>query len=346
LYNSCTGKQAWRILTAMSISVPPTQAPAGRPRLGVSSCLLGERVRFDSGHKRDGFVHGDLARFVEFVPRCPEVAIGLGTPREPIHLVRTGSAIGARGVRSGREAGERLAAYGRDQAADLGDLCGYVFKSKSPSCGLERVPVYGENGRKTGDQTRGLYAEQITRALPWLPVEEEGRLHDPGLRDSFLIRVFTLHRLAAVAPGGEAAPGDLVEFHTRHKYLVLAHDVDAYRRLGRLVAGAGREPRAALFVDYRDGLMAALSSPARIPRHVNVLQHLIGYLRGRLDPDDRAELLARVEEFRAGRLPWIAVRTLLRHHFRRYPDPFVNRQVYLEPYPDELAATWPGPARA
>ena len=316
-----------------------------RPHLGVSSCLLGEPVRFDGGHKRDRFLTDRLARHVEFVPRCPEMAVGLGTPREPIHLLRLGDAVTAIGVRSGAEAGERLRAYGREQGARLAGLCGYVFKSKSPSCGIDRVPLYGAGGARTGAHARGLYAEQILAALPWLPVEDEGRLNDPGLRDNFLIRIFTLHRLQrALSP--HPTGGALVAFHTDHKFLLLAHNVAAYRRLGRLVARAGAEPPAGLAAAYREELMAALAHPARIPRHVNVLQHLLGYLRGGLDESDRAELLREIEAFRAGHLPWIAVRLLLRHHFRRHPDPFVARQVYLEPYPDELATDWPGPARA
>lgn len=314
-----------------------------RPRLGVSSCLLGEEVRFDKGHKRDRFLTDELAPFVEFVPRCPEVAIGLGTPREPIHVVAGSGATDAVGIRSGDRVGARLRAYGRTQVALLGDLSGYVFKSRSPSCGPARVPLYRPDGRRDTAKTQGLYAHEIAAALPWLPVEDEGRLHDPGLRENFLIRVFTLHRLQR-ALGERPAAGALVSFHTDHKLLLMAHNVAGYRRLGRLVAGAGREPMPALALRYRDELMHSLAHPARVPHHVNVLQHVVGYLRRPLDAADRAELAQYIEEFRAGRIPWIAVRTLLRHHFRRHPDPYVARQVYFEPYPAALARSVPFPS--
>lgn len=308
------------------------------PTLGVSSCLMGENVRFDTGHKRDRFLTDRLANFVHCVPRCPEMAIGLGTPREPIHLVDAGAEIDARGVRSGHAVGERLRAYAEEQAHALHGLSGYLFKAKSPSCGLHRVPVYTVDGHRTNRRGHGLYAERIIAAMPWLPVEDEGRLNDAGLRDNFLVRIFTLDRLQRALLDKRPAARDLVDFHTDHKYLVMAHNVAAYKRLGQLVARAGAEPLEELVPRYRDELMHALSRPARIPRHVNVLQHLLGYLRDRLDRDDRAEIADTIERFREGLLPWVAVRMLLRHHFRRHPHDWVNRQVYLEPYPDELSA--------
>lgn len=317
-----------------------------RPTIGVSSCLMGEEVRFDTGHKRDRYLTDHLARFVDCVPRCPEMAIGLGTPREPIHLVQAAGVPDARGVRSGNPVGERLREYGDRQASELRGLSGYLFKAKSPSCGLHRVPVYTAGGQRSNDRAHGLYAERIIAAMPWLPVEDEGRLNDAGLRENFLVRVFTLDRLRRALIDVPATPRALVDFHTDHKYLVLAHNAAAYKRLGQLVAAAGSEPLDALVPRYRDELMAALSRPARIPRHVNVLQHLLGYLREGLDREDRAEVVDTIEQFRLGHLPWAAARTLLRHHLRRNPNEWANRQVYLEPYPDELAAPYPGPASA
>ncbi|HYW75813.1 MAG TPA: DUF523 and DUF1722 domain-containing protein [Gammaproteobacteria bacterium] len=317
-----------------------TQAPRvwNVPTIGVSSCLMGENVRFDTGHKRDRFVTDRLARFVECIPRCPEMAIGLGTPREPIHLVAAGTGIDAHGVRSGHAVGKRLRAYGEAQAKELHGLSGYLFKAKSPSCGLHRVPIYTADGQRTNRRGHGLYADRVIAAMPWLPVEDEGRLNDAGLRDNFLVRIFTLDRLQRALMNKPPVPRELVDFHTDHKYLVMAHNVAAYKRLGRLVARAGTQPLDELVPRYRDELMQALSRPARIPHHVNVLQHLMGYLRDQLDREDRAEIADTIEQFREGLLPWVAVRMLLRHHFRRHPDEWVNRQVYLEPYPDELAA--------
>lgn len=317
-----------------------------RPTIAVSSCLMGENVRFDSGHKRDRYLTEVLAQFINCVPRCPEMAIGLGTPREPIHLVDVEGEIDARGVRSGRAVGNRLRDYGDSQVRELEGISGYLFKSKSPSCGLHRIPHYTEAGNRTHRKSNGLYAQRFISAMPWLPVEDEGRLNDPGLRDNFLVRIFTLDRLQRTLLDIRPSAGALVDFHTDHKYLLLAHNPEAYKRLGQLVARAGTEPLDQLVPRYRDELMAALSRPSRVPLHVNVLQHLLGYLRDRLDREDRTELVETIEAFRVGNLPWVAVRMLMRHHFRRHPHDFINRQVYLEPYPDELAAPWPGPANA
>ncbi len=310
---------------------------APRPRVGISSCLLGEPVRYDAGHKRNRFLADTLSRFVDFLPRCPEMAIGLGAPREPIHLVRSGTGLTAQGVHSGEDVGNRIRNYGQEQGRELGELCGYVFKSRSPSCGLARVPVYGAKGPIRGISQSGLYAEQIRCALPWLPVEDEGRLNDSRLRENFLIRIFTLHRFRQALSSGFSARA-LVEFHTAHKYLLLAHGVGGYRSLGRLVATAGNTPEQVLVPKYREGLMAALQRPAPVSGHVNVLQHLLGHLRGRIDNTDRAELVREIEGFREGRLPWAAIRLLVCHHLRRNPDPFASRQVYLAPYPDALDA--------
>lgn len=315
---------------------PRLPALAGAPRVGVSSCLLGTPVRYDGGHRRNRFLADELAAFVEFVPRCPEAAIGLGTPRTPIRLVANERDAGAAGGGIA-DVAPRLRAYAQEQAEQLADLCGYVFKSKSPSCGLRRIPYYDTRGLRTGRSGRGLYAERLTAALPWLPVEDEDRLADPVRRDHFLTRIFTLHRFRTAVrarPGARA----LVAFHTEHKLLLLAHDVAAYRRLGRLVADAGNRPWPPLATAYRDGLMAALARPARIPGHVNVLQHLAGYLRAGLDPGARGELARRIGEFQAGRLPRTAVLRLLHRHFHRHPDPWVARQAYLAPYPAALAA--------
>ena len=324
----------------------PTNPSRPRPTIGVSSCLMGENVRFDSGHKRDRYVTEVLARFVDCVPRCPEMAIGLGTPREPIHLVDVEGDIDARGVRSNRAVGDRLRDYGDRQVRELEGISGYLFKSKSPSCGLHRIPHYTVDGQRTHRKSHGLYAQRFISSMPWLPVEDEGRLNDAGLRDNFLIRVFTLDRLQRTLLSSPPSADALIDFHTAHKYLLLAHNPEAYKRLGRLVARAGTEPLDDLVIQYRDALMQALSRPSRVPLNVNVLQHLLGFLRDRLDSEDRAELVNSIEAFRARKLPWVAVRMLMRHHFRRHPHDFINRQVYLEPYPDELAAPWPGPGGA
>jgi uncharacterized protein YbgA (DUF1722 family)/uncharacterized protein YbbK (DUF523 family) len=308
-----------------------------RIRIGISSCLLGQEVRFDGGHKRDAYINGTLNHWFEFVPYCPEVAIGLGTPREPIRIARLGGALRVIGVRTpGLDVTERLRDYGDRVADQIGGLRGYLFKKGSPSCGMERVKVYDEQGSSTGGEKGvGLFARRIMERYPLLPVEEEGRLGDPVLRENFIVRVFVYDRWQRLLADG-LTPGRLVAFHSDHKYLILAHNQAAYRRMGPLVARAGEMEPATLAEQYGVELMTALARRATRKQHANVLQHLAGYLKDGLDAEDRRELAEMIDQYRLGRLPLIVPIVLLRHHFRRHPHPYIERQYYLHPHPDEL----------
>jgi uncharacterized protein YbgA (DUF1722 family)/uncharacterized protein YbbK (DUF523 family) len=310
--------------------------PARIP-IGISSCLLGASVRFDGGHKHDAYITGTLARWFEFIPFCPEVAIGLGTPREPIRLVRQQGEIRVIGVRNRRlDVTDRLRAYGDRVADEIGPLRGYLFKKGSPSCGMERVKVYDENGSSAGgEKAAGRFAQRILERHPLLPMEEEGRLGDPVLRENFIVRVFAYDRWQRLLAEG-LTPGRLVAFHSDHKYLLLAHSQAAYRRLGRLVAIAGELQPAVLAQQYGSELMQGLQRRATPKQHANVLQHLAGYLKTALDGEDRRELAEMIDQYRLGRLPLIVPIVLLRHHFRRHPHPYIERQHYLHPHPDEL----------
>ncbi len=304
-------------------------------RLGISSCLLGQKVRFDGNHKLDNFLRGTLGQFFEWVPVCPEVAIGLGVPRPPIRLVGSASTPRAVGIKDDSiDVTDKLVAYGKHQARKLDDLCGYVFKSRSPSCGMERVKIYQHAGilAKSG---RGIYAAAFLAGRPWLPAEEEGRLGDPRLRENFIERVFVYHRWQTLASQGLTA-ARLVEFHTHHKLALMAHDVEAYRRLGRLVAQAGRHNLKEAGREYLIHLMQAFQRLATPARHANVLMHLMGYLKKNLDAGDKAELLGMIHACRRGEAPFAAPLTLLKHHFRRHPDPYIEAQTYLNPDPREL----------
>ena len=304
-------------------------------RLGVSSCLLGERVRFDGNHKQDSFLTGTLGQFFEWVPVCPEVAIGLGVPRPPIRLTGSPAAPRAVGVKDPRvDVTDRLADYGRRQARKLDDISGYIFKSKSPSCGMERVKVY-QSGAGPAARGRGIYADAFLAAQPWLPAEEEGRLGSPRLRENFIERVFVYRRWQDMTERGLTA-FRLVEFHAHHKLALMAHDVEGYRALGRFVARAGRRISQATGREYIRRLMESLSRPASPARHANVLIHLMGYLKTHLDAADKAELLELIHAYRRGEAPFAAPLILLRHHFRRFPDPYVAQQTYLYPDPREL----------
>lgn len=306
--------------------------------VGISQCLLGDPVRFDGGHKHSRVCTEVLAQRFAFVPVCPEMGIGMGAPRETIHLQGSlhDDHVRAVGNRTpGLDVTAALEQYGRDKAAELGDLCGYVFMGRSPSCGLAGIKVYHANGNPIGRSTRGVYAREFTARHPLLPVEEEGRLRDPVLCDNFVTRVYAWQRWRALVASGLTL-ATLQDFHARHKYLLMAHRPAAYQHLGRLVALAHQRPVEEAARDYIHDFMATLRTVATNKSHTNVLQHLAGYLKKLLDPDSRQELATLIDDYRQARVPLFAVLTLLRHHLRQHPNAYVQRQVYLEPHPPEL----------
>jgi uncharacterized protein YbgA (DUF1722 family)/uncharacterized protein YbbK (DUF523 family) len=320
-----------------------------RPRVGVSACLLGERVRYDAGHKRDAFLTDVLGRHLEWVEVCPEVEAGFGTPREPMRLVLTGAGSRGRGepfstghlslvvTKTGADVTGQLRRYAGRKARFLARqrLSGFVLKKDSPSCGMERVKVYTSPG--TAERGgRGLFAEALIAALPNLPIEEEGRLSDPRLRENFIERVFAYQRLRELFDR-RWTPGDLIRFHTAHKLTLMAHSPAAYRSLGQLVAGAAGRSRADLEREYESAFMSALRIVATPRRHANVLQHMLGYLKTALDGDQKAEMLGLIDEHRQERIPLIVPLTLMRHHVRHHRIAYLEGQTYLEPHPRELS---------
>jgi uncharacterized protein YbgA (DUF1722 family)/uncharacterized protein YbbK (DUF523 family) len=305
-------------------------------RLGISACLLGQRVRYDGGHKRDAFLTETLGPFVEWVPVCPEVELGLGIPRPAIHLVGTARQPRLLVERTGEDLTARMARYAEGRLDELERLAidGYVLKRASPSCGLYRVPVHDAEGARRGDG-RGAFAAALTGRLPRLPVEEEGRLTDPAIRENFIERVFAAARWRRFA-AGEPRPRDLVAFHAAHKLAVLAHSTVHYGRLGRQAAGAGPRLTRARLDAYGDLLMEALAVRATRARHANVLQHMAGYFKRDLPDGDREELGEAIEEYRRGLVPLVVPLTLVRHHVRRLGVAYLAEQVYLNPHPREL----------
>ncbi len=317
-----------------SIETPPAaDAPI---RIGVSACLLGREVRFDGGHKRSDFLVDIFGPFVEFVPVCPEVEIGLGVPRETLRLVRIGADIRLLGNKTGSDQTDSMRRYSDRRTAALtnDDLSGYILKKDSPSCGMERVRMYGINGMPTRDG-RGLFADALMRRFPNLPIEEEGRLNDARLRDNFIERVFAYRRIRILF-ASRWTIGGLVALHTAHKLQLLAHAPRAYAELGRMVANASTIPRAEVRDRYEAEFMGALKKIATPARHVNVLQHMAGYFRDRLDSESRGELAAVIEDYRNGLVPLIVPITLVRHHVRTLDIVYLKGQVYLEPHPKEL----------
>jgi len=313
---------------------------SGEPiKIGVSSCLLGTKVRFDGGHKRSDFLVDTLGSFVEFVPVCPEVEIGLGVPRETLRLVRDGGAVRAARLvtnKAGNDYTDKMNSYAERRVIALGreDLSGYVLKKDSPSCGMERVRVYGPAGMPTRDGS-GLFAAALIHRYPSLPVEEEGRLNDPHLRENFVERVFAYRRLRSFF-SSRWTLGGLVQFHTIHKLVLMAHSPKAYSELGRFVANAKRLEGDKIPDHYELAFMEALKKLATAARHTNVLHHMLGYLRPYLDGSARDELVALVEDYRRGLVPLVVPITLFRHYVRKFDVAYLRGQVYLEPHPKEL----------
>jgi uncharacterized protein YbgA (DUF1722 family)/uncharacterized protein YbbK (DUF523 family) len=305
-------------------------------RLGVSACLLGDEVRYDGGHKRDTFLVDTLGPFVEWVAVCPEVEVGLGVPRPSLRL--TGAPVRPRLVveKTGEDLTARMRRWASRRVAELAELGlhGYVLKRGSPSCGLLRVRVYGDGGQP-GPVGRGLFAAALTDALPTLPVEEEGRLADAGIRENFIERVFACARWRTFVDARPRAR-DLIAFHAAHKFAILAHSPPAYATLGRLVAASGPRLDTDTLTTYGAGLMAALAVKASRGRHANVLEHLAGFFKRQITRDERAELADVIAEYRRGLVPLVVPITLLKHHVRRLNVTYLAEQVYLTPHPREL----------
>jgi uncharacterized protein YbgA (DUF1722 family)/uncharacterized protein YbbK (DUF523 family) len=309
-----------------------------RPRIGISACLLGQGVRFDGGHKRDEFLTAVLGPHVAWVPVCPEVELGLGTPRETLRLVASPGGARMITTRTNVDHTEAMHRWSRTRLEALAreDLCGYVLKKDSPSCGMERVKLYPPREGAVPERAgRGLFAEALMRRFPSLPVEEEGRLSDPRLRENFIERVFAYRRLKDLF-AGRPSLGALVAFHAANKMALLAHSTVRYQELGRLVAGAKALPRGELRERYTRLFMETLAVPATRPRHTNVLMHMAGHFKRTLDDASRQELRETIEEYRRGLVPLIVPLTLVRHHVRALDVAALAGQTYLEPHPREL----------
>jgi uncharacterized protein YbgA (DUF1722 family)/uncharacterized protein YbbK (DUF523 family) len=307
-----------------------------KAKLGISACLLGAEVRYNGGHKLSRLCSRSLAEHFEFVPVCPEVGIGMPVPRQPIRLVGDPQAPRAVGtVERSHDVTDALAAYAERMAGELQGICGFIFMQQSPSCGLERVKVYQDGGRPS-EPGRGIFAAAFCARHPDLPVEEDGRLNDPVLRENFLTRVFAYAEWQRLLQEGLTRRA-LIAFHSRYKYLLLATDPLQYKALGRLLGDLARHDLASLAPHYFSQLMAALKRCATRGTHSNVLQHLAGYLKRALSPEEKQEMQQLIGQYRDGVVPLVVPLTLLKHHFRRHPDRYIAEQVYLQPHPERLS---------
>ncbi len=305
-------------------------------KIGISSCLLGNKVRYDGGHSHDRFLTQTLGLFAEYVPVCPEVECGMPTPREAVRLV--GPTENPRLVtqKTGKDKTEQMQTWIKGRLKELAkeDLCGFIFRSKSPSSGLYRIRVYGDDGkvRKNGI---GLFAKAFTDAFPRIPVEEAGRLHDPKLRENFIENIFSLQRWRTLL-GQNKSLGGLVEFHTKNKLLILSHNQDIYREMGRLVAQGKNYDLNELFDGYEELLLKALKLKTTLNKNINVLHHMLGYFKKNLSGDEKQELLSVIDQYRSGYVPLIVPITLIKHYVMKYDQPWLKTQTYLNPHPFEL----------
>jgi uncharacterized protein YbgA (DUF1722 family)/uncharacterized protein YbbK (DUF523 family) len=303
--------------------------------IGISSCLMGNEVRHDGGHKRNVYVTSTLSEYFNFRPYCPEMAIGLGVPRPTIRLTRSDSGVRLTGSdNAGLDVTDDMNAWSKSAISGMHDLSGFILKNNSPSCGMERVRVYDTNGAPSRDGI-GLFADALMKAMPWLPVEEEGRLNDAMLRENFIQRVFVYYRWQQMTRKSFSISA-LMEFHQRHKFILLAHDEEEYRKLGPMIASVTKANLQQIAEAYLLRMMTCLKSRASRKRHSNVLMHVMGFLKNKINGDDKQELIEILDNYRNGKVPLIVPITLMRHHLRRFPDEYISGQYYMSPYPEEL----------
>ena len=305
-------------------------------KVGISSCVLGQRVRFDSGHKISNFVTKELDGYFNFVPVCPEVGVGMSVPRPTIRLVSNEERIALVETKNpDNDHTDNMLTYSKNKVSELEgeQLCGYIVCAKSPTCGMERVKVYSKNN--AAKEGIGLYTRTLMEKMPWLPVEEDGRLNDPVLKENFITRVYCLNDFYE-SMDGEPTRGKIIDFHSRYKLTLMAHHPESYRSLGRLVADVANYEIEDFYNEYRLGLMKALQNRASRKNNTNVLMHLQGYFKRSLNSDEKAELATVIGDYRTGLLPLLAPLTLIKHYLNAYPDAYLQKQKYLEPYPQEM----------
>jgi uncharacterized protein YbgA (DUF1722 family)/uncharacterized protein YbbK (DUF523 family) len=305
-------------------------------RLGISSCLLGENVRYDGWNRHDRFLTDTLGQYVEYIPVCPEVGCGLPAPREAMRLEGDSDSPRLMTIRTRQDMTDRMQAWSRKRVKELekDGLCGYIFKNDSPSCGTERVKVYNEKGIPVKKGV-GMFARAFMKHFPLLPVEDDGRLNDPILRENFIQRIFVFKKWREMMMERQGR-GRLVDFHARHKLLILSHSPGHCRLMGRLIAKANEIPIKELYGQYQSILMEALLVKATPKKNANVLMHIMGYFKKELTSGEKQELLDLINNYREGRFPLIVPVTLIRHYVRKYNQPYLKEQVYLNPHPLEL----------
>ena len=306
-------------------------------KIGVSSCLIGEKVRWNGDHKQNHFVREVLANYFEYVSVCPEMEVGMGVPRETVALYGNLEKSRMISKKTQTDWTRPMKNYIKDRLKSLthDDLCGYIFKSKSPSCGLGRIPVYSEFGSNKVRHGSGMFAQAFTKAFPIVPTEDEGRLNDPRIRENFIIKVFSFYRLQALFKQ-KFSLGALVKFHTQQKFLLLAHSRKHYDNLGQLVAKPKSMGIEILKIKYGEIFMKALTFKATPKKNTDVLLHMMGFLKKILSKEEKKDILSVIEDYRKQLLPLIVPVTLIRHHVNKHKIEYLMGQAYINPHPREL----------
>ncbi|MEC6797216.1 2-thiouracil desulfurase family protein [Photobacterium sp. S4TG1] len=305
--------------------------------VGISACVLGQKVRFDGGHKRNRFADEELSEYFDFKPVCPEVGIGMTVPRPTIRLQDNGDRIALVGTKDHTlDYTDEMVTFADNQIPSFKDLRGYIVCAKSPTCGMERVKLYLDNGNSIPGGAVGIFTQRLMDKMPWLPIEEDGRLQDPVLRENFIFRIYALDDLYRSVAGG-ITRDSIIKFHSRYKLCLMAHDPQAYRTLGPFVSDIHKwDDLSAFFIEYRQRLMDALKNRASRKNNTNVLMHIQGYFKRDLDKPQKAELRDVIMRYREGLLPLIAPLTLINHYLTVYPDNYLADQAYLDLYPESL----------
>lgn len=310
-------------------------------KVGISSCLLGQEVRYNGGHKRSRYLQDILSQYFDYIPICPEMGIGMGVPRQPIRLITT-SGNNVEGIEAALSDDNnvrftnQLKEYAQKQAQSLTDASGYIFMQKSPSCGYSRVKLYHENGNPL-EVAQGIYAAELDRLLPLMPKEEAGRLSDAMIRENFITRVMAYHDWQQNV-AYHLTPQTLLDFHVRYKYLLMAHHIKTYQSLGQLLSNLKAQPLSDIAHEYIVQFMEALKHIANRKKNTNVLQHLQGYLKKHLEKDEKQEMQNLIHQYRTGLIPIVVPLTLLNHHIQKHTDDqnYLRKQKYLNPHPYEL----------
>ncbi|WP_018693268.1 YbgA family protein [Algicola sagamiensis] len=304
--------------------------------VGISACVLGQNVRFDTGHKRSQFVCQELTDLMTFTPVCPEMGAGMPAPRPTIRLIRDEERMRLMGSRDKTlEVTEQVTQFSKEKIAQLHHLCGYILCAKSPTCGMERVPVYSLNSEGGDKSGTGLYAAELMKQMPWLPVEEDGRLNDPILRENFIARVFALHHFYECMEGGLTVE-KFISFHSKYKLMLMATAPDQYKSLGRDIAALNDADLESFFLYYRQSFMDLMKQRSNKKTHANTLFHIQGYFKKFLSKQEKQELSQLIHDYRQGFVPLLAPLTLLSHYLQKYPNDYLSKQVYLRPHPLEL----------